>query len=570
MIRQKLETAIKNALGNLGIAAETVVLEHPADISHGDYSTSVALAQAKAAGMNPRELAEKIVAELEKHPIAEVAKIEIAGPGFINFHFSNEHFATTVADISAHAQMWGANGMHAGKKILVEHSSPNLFKPFHIGHVMNNAIGESITRLARHSGAEVTEVSYPSDISLGIGKAVWVILKKGGAEKIQSFATDLEALEYLGDCYVRGTKAFEEDPEAAKEIRAITSQLYEHDAASDAWKAYEAGKDINLAYFKKVTKRLGSKFDAFIYESEAGVEGAKIVRANTPAVFKESEGAHIYEGEQDGLHTRVFINKEGYPTYEAKDVGLMSIKFSRYSPDISIFITDHEQQEYFRVVAAAAGKVNPVWKERTIHRTHGRMSFKGQKMSSRLGGVPLAQTLVDTLHEEVAERSDRLDAVADAASIDAIGIAALKFVILRAMAGKNINFDPDTSLSFDGDSGPYLQYTFVRAKSVLEKAKAEGLTANAAIPDGWTATDIEKVLVKFPDVVAHATEEWAPHHVAGYLLDLAQAFNSWYGNTKIADAADLTSPYKLALTQAFQTTMQNGLYLLGIQVPDKM
>ncbi len=569
-MQEQLKNSIRNALATLGIEAGTIVLERPADILHGEYSTSAALAHAKAAQLAPRALAEKIVAELEKNPVADVEKIEIAGPGFINFRLSKKHFADTVAEIAAQPETWGRNALHAGKKILVEHSSPNLFKPFHIGHVMNNAIGEAITRLARFSGADVTEVSYPSDISLGIGKAVWVILREGGAEKVASFGSELETLAYLGDCYVRGTKAYEDDPEAAKEIRAITAQLYEHETASDAWKTYETARDINLSYFKKITARLGSQFDAFIFESEAGTEGAKIIRANTPAVFKESEGASIYEGEQDGLHTRVFINKDGYPTYEAKDVGLMSLKFARYSPDISIFITDHEQQEYFKVVAAAAGKVNPVWKEKTVHRTHGRMSFKGQKMSSRLGGVPLAQTLVDTLFEEVAERSDRLDTAADRASVDAIGIAALKFAILRVMAGKNINFDPDTSLSFEGDSGPYLQYTAVRAKSVLEKAKAEGIVPAVALPDGWETTIVEKLLAQFPDAVAHATEEWAPHHAVGHLLDLAQAFNSWYGNTKIADAADPASPYKLGITEAFLTTMKNGLWLLGIQMPEKM
>ncbi len=569
-MREQLEHAIKGALKSLGIEAGTIVLEHPAELAHGEYSTSAALAYAKAAQQNPRALAEQIVAELEKNMPAGIDKIEIAGPGFINFRFSNGHFAQMVARIAAEPEAWGKSDMHAGKKILVEHSSPNLFKPFHIGHVMNNAIGEAITRLARFSGASVTEVSYPSDISLGIGKAVWVILKEGGVEKVQSFATDLEALAYLGDCYVRGTKVYEDDPEAAKEIKAITAQLYEHDEASETYKTYEAGKAINLDYFKKITARLGSQFDAFIFESEAGEAGAKIIRDNTPQVFTQSDGAYIYEGEQDGLHTRVFINKEGYPTYEAKDVGLMSIKFARYAPEISIFITDHEQTEYFKVVAAAAGKVNPVWQEKTVHRTHGRMSFKGQKMSSRLGGVPLAQTLVDTLFEEVSERSERLSAETDRATIDAIAVAALKFAILRVMAGKNINFDPDTSLSFEGDSGPYLLYTAVRAKSVLEKAKAEGLSPNVALPENWNATDLEKLIVKFPDIVARSIEEWAPHHTVGYLLDLAQAFNSWYGNTKIADAADPASPYKLALTEAFLATMKQGLYLLGVEMPEKM
>ncbi len=568
-MKDTLEQIVKNALKNLGIEAENVVLEHPAEITNGDYSTSAALAYAKAAQISPRALAEKIVAEIEKNKPTEIEKIEIAGPGFINFYLSKEFFGKAIANVLVDSN-WGKNNSYAGKKILVEHSSPNLFKPFHIGHVMNNAIGESITRIARYSGAEVTLISYPSDISLGIAKAVWVILQEGGVEKIKSFDSTLSALAYLGDCYVRGTKAYEEDPEVAKEIKAITAQLYDQDVDSIAYQVYEEGKIINLTYFQEITARLGSHFDAFIFESEAGVEGAKIIRDNTPTVFKQSEGAYIYEGEQDGLHTRVFINKEGYPTYEAKDVGLMSLKFKKYSPDLSIFITDHEQTEYFKVVSTAAGKVHSEWKEKTVHRTHGRMSFKGQKMSSRLGGVPLAQTIVDTLVEEVALQSKSLHKEADKGTIDAIAIAALKFTILRATAGKNINFDPETSLSFEGDSGPYLQYTAVRANSILQKAKEVQLNPNANIPSGWITTNLERMISRFPDVVTVSINEWAPHHVVGYLVELGQLFNSWYATGKIIDETDEASSYKLALVESFLKTMKNGLYLLGIEVPEKM
>jgi arginyl-tRNA synthetase len=296
----------------------------------------------------------------------------------------------------------------------------------------------------------------------------------------------------------------------------------------------------------------------------------KIIQDNTPEVFKQSEGAYIYEGEQDGLHTRVFINKEGYPTYEAKDVGLMSLKFKRYSPDLSIFVTDHEQTEYFKVVSAAAGKIHKEWSDKTVHRTHGRMSFKGQKMSSRLGGVPLAQTIVDTLYEEVAERTKNFNNELDFHQVNSIAVAALKFTILRATAGKNINFDPETSLSFEGDSGPYLQYTAVRANSILEKAKGVQMSSDVIIPDSWETTNLERMIARFPDVVGEAISGWAPHHVVGYLVELGQLFNSWYATGKIIDETDISSPYKLALTEAFVKTMKNGLYLLGIEVPEKM
>jgi arginyl-tRNA synthetase len=425
---------------------------------------------------------------------------------------------------------------------------------------MNNTIGESINRFARFSGAEVETISYPSDVSLGIGKAVWAFMD-GGVEKLNEFKTEEEKLNYLGNCYVVGTKAMEENPSLEPRIREITKIIYEH-IDSPEYEAYKIGKEINLSYFKNITKSLGSNFDDFIYESEAGKEGEKLVRENTGKIFEESEGAVVYKGEQDGLHTRVFINKEGYPTYEAKDVGLLSLKFSRYNPDLSIFVTDHEQSEYFKVVVTAAGKINSTWKEKTIHRTHGRMSFKGQKMSSRLGGVPIASTLIQAVAEEVKEKSPESSEEIQ----NMIAISALKFTILKSMAGKNINFDPDTSLSFEGDSGPYLQYSTVRSGSVLEKGHVSMEDCNQ--PE--TITDVEKYLDRFPEVAEQCISLWEPHHMVGYLLDLAQAFNSWYGRVKIIDAENKDMPYNLAITRAFQITMKNGLYLLGIETPEKM
>ena len=395
-IKDKIKILTEEALERLSISGADFAVEHPDDLKNGDYSTNAAMVYAKKLRMNPKELADKIVATL-KHAEAEhdfIKDISVAGAGFINFYLSQEFLTSNLERIITDGDSFGKNNIFAGQKILVEHSSPNLFKAFHIGHVMNNAIGESITRLARYSGAEVKVISYPSDVSLGIAKAVWALLEDNGLEKLKQINKPSEIIAYLGECYVRGTRAYDDMLELQPRIKEIAALIYSK-TNSREYTAYLECKELNLAYFKIMTATLGSKFDDFIFESEAGVEGEKIVRENIGNIFKESEGAIIYEGEAYGLHTRVFINKEGYPTYEAKDVGLLSLKFARYKPDLSIFITDHEQSEYFKVVVTAAGKINPIWKDKTVHRTHGRMSFKGQKMSSRLGGVPSAQELLD-------------------------------------------------------------------------------------------------------------------------------------------------------------------------------
>lgn len=561
-IREKIKNLIEKTLNQDGIELVDFSIDHPTEISHGDYSTNVAMILAKKMKANPVSLAEELAKKIEKDE--DVDRVTVAGQGFINFYLSSGFFTKALQEVLTKADEFGKNKLHEGKKILVEHSSPNLFKPFHIGHVMNNAVGESITRLAEFSGTMPIKISYPSDVSLGIGKAVWSLLE-GGAGHLDSLESVGEKLIYLGKCYADGTKAYEENPAIEKRVREITEIIYEK-RESPEYEAYLKGREINLKYFEDITERLGSKFNDFIFESEAGEKGKEIVLKNVGKIFEESDGAIIYKGENDGLHTRVFINKEGYPTYEAKDIGLLFLKFEKYNPDISILVTDREQSEYYKVVLSAAGKINHHWKNKTIHRTHGRMSFKGEKMSSRLGNTPLAVDILDTVAEEV---KNRMTDSPNQERVDEISIAALKFTILKAMAGKNINFDPETSLSFEGDSGPYLQYTRARGNSILEKALNLGIQIEEIKSPG-NITEVEKYLYRFPEVVELSIKEWAPHHIAGYLLSLAQSFNSWYGSTKIVDIENVNASYNLAITKAVGQVIKNGLYLLGIKSPDRM
>jgi arginyl-tRNA synthetase len=196
------------------------------------------------------------------------------------------------------------------------------------------------------------------------------------------------------------------------------------------------------------------------------------------------------------------------------------------------------------------------------------MSFKGQKMSSRLGGAPMAIDLLNAVTEEVIEKAPDM-AVDNAA--DQVAISAIKFSILRAKAGSNINFDPDTSLSFEGDSGPYLQYTAVRAGSLLQKAEKLNLLPNVnTVIDGYVTTDVEKYLNMFDEVVVQSIGEWAPHYLATYLLELAHSFNTWYAGTKIVDIDNINAPQQLAIVLAVRKTLMQGLNILGIQIPNKM
>ena len=563
-IKQTLEKEIVQALEHIGVSGIVPVVEHPGDMSHGDYATNAALLASKHAGKNPTELAEMLVENLRAHNIQFVESIDIAGPGFINFKLSPEYFHSGIQMIADLGSQYGISTVHEGKKILVEHSSPNLFKPFHIGHVMNNAIGESITRLARFSGADVTVISFPSDISLGIAKAIFIILEK---HTVSGEIFKPENIILLGDAYVEGTKRYDEDESIHARVKEISNNLYAQ-IDSPELHVYNACKEFNMNYFEHVAGMLGSKFDGYIFESEAGAIGKDIVLNHVPSVFTKSEGAVVYipDESKKNIHTAVFINSQNNPTYEAKDLGLLFLKFERYDPELSIFITDHQQVSHFEVVLDSALKINKSWTEKSIHRIHGRMSFRGQKMSSRLGGVPVAVTVLDTLVEAVEEKSPGISKKL----AEQIAIGALKFSILRAQAGKNIDFDPDTSLSFEGDSGPYVQYTAVRAGSILQKAHeqfgVQKMDTSPIAPIG----DVERMLLRFPEVVQTSIDTWEPHHMVTYLLILAQSFNSWYAHVRVLDQENKDMPYNIALVQSVAHTLTNGLHLLGIEVPEKM
>lgn len=558
-----LRTAIHTAVAALNFSEVTFSLEHPKELSHGDYMTNVALLVGKQGGKNPVELAKIIVDLLRQKNIDGIETIEVAGPGFINFTLKREVFIPWL--ITAQDSEWGNTEVYKGKKILVEHSSPNLFKPFHIGHLMNNTVGEALYRLAKSSGAQAMPISFPSDISLGVAKAVFVLLEKYG-ENIQ-----IQNVSMLGDAYVEGVRRYKEAEEEQPcgsivyRVKEIADNLYAQ-KDSPEWRLFEKCKAFNIEYFELIVKSLGSHFDSYIFESEAGVEGKKIVLENTPKVFTESEGAIVYVPEESKkLHTAVFINSQGNPTYEAKDIGLLDLKFKKYAPDLSVFVTDAQQVSHFQVVLDAGEKIHKEWKEKSLHRYHGRMSFKGQKMSSRLGGVPLVEDVINTVIEEVKEKNS--DVSPEISRL--VSIAAIKFAILRTQAGKDINFDPDTSLSFEGDSGPYLQYTAVRAGSLLEKAKGLGITPNIDAPVSGTET-LERLIPRFLEVCAESQRAWAPHYVVSYLLDLAQAFNSWYGQGKIIDEDVSATAYRLSIVAATRQTLINGLWVLGIETPEKM
>ncbi|MBN2093816.1 MAG: arginine--tRNA ligase [Candidatus Zambryskibacteria bacterium] len=557
-IQKKIKDWIKKEL-----KMEEIILMHPKDLQNGDFSFFAG------------DKAEEIGKPLSYHKIPEIEKVKWVG-GFINFYLSKEFFTDSVNEINKEGPKF-AKATSGKGKILIDHTAPNPFKEFHIGHLMNNAIGESITRILEVSGAKTIPVSYHGDMGLHVAKTIWGKIQK-------------PELDWSG-AYVYGGINYENHKE---EIKEINKKIYEK-SDPKINKLYEEGKKFSLNSFEKIYEQLGSKFDFHFYESEAGQVGKKIVEKNmspeesanvddgVKKIFEKSNGAVIFRGEnfKPKTHTRVFVNTDGIPTYEAKEIGLAKLKKEKYIYDKSITITANEQDSFFDVVEVAIGEVFPELKGKLLHLSHGMLRLPGGKMSSRTGEVIMAESLINQIKMKVEEKlKDRELSPEEKKQIsEIVAIGAIKYSILKQAIGGDIIFDFDKSISFEGDSGPYLQYTAVRANSVLEKSKFQNpnfktifkfLNSKTKRPEDFEITELERYIYRFPEVVKRAGEEYAPHYIVTYLTELAGAFNSFYGKERIVNEKDLSSPYKIALTRATHNILKFGLNLLAIKVPDKM
>jgi arginyl-tRNA synthetase len=549
MVHDTIANRVAEALQKIGLQGN-VVLEHPSDLSHGDFSCNVAMVLAKQVGESPRELAEKIVAAIPEHE--DIATVEVAGPGFINFRLSEKFFTRTTSEVS---ERWGRGESQQGQRVMVEYTDPNPFKELHIGHLVPNALGESLARLHEYAGAEVRRVTFQGDVGMHVAKAIW------GLQKIGYKAGDTIAAHDLGTGYATGATAYEDDTGAAKEIKELNTTIYTR-SDDEVNALYDAGKAASIAHFEEAYELLGSDFDHYFFESATGPLGQAEVEKNIGTIFEESEGAVIFRGEEYGLHTRVFINQEGLPTYESKDIGLILAKKDWWPCDTAITVTGTEQESYFTVVAKVAEllELSPVGSIKLV--PNGMLKLTEGKMSSRTGDVIPALVFIRDLTSRVKERMQE----ADDNIAEEVAVGAVKYAILKNSAGKDITFDPNNSIALEGDTGPYVQYTYARAESILRKAGGKKTSSERG---GLGVTEIERLLYRFPGVVERAVREYEPHYVANYLSELATAFNSWYAHEQVLDGG-VAQGYKLAVTQAVATTLKNGLWLLGIKTPEKM
>lgn len=542
-------------------------LDQPEDAKHGDYATNIAFSLGRKAGTSPKEAAEEISQKLAADLDDIVEKIEIAGPGFINF-FLKDDVRTDEAEMYAVSDI--ANEPTKGK-VVVEYTDPNPFKLFHIGHLVPNAIGESIARIYEAEGYDVSRVCYQGDVGMHVATTLWG-LKHLGEEMPADDATLREKVAYLGRAYAYGTNALAENESLKQEVADLNKKVFAR-SDDDVNRIYDLGKKWSLDYFETLYKKLGTEFDHYIFESEVGDDGVRIVKEHLGDVFEESEGAIVFKGEDVGLHTRVFVNSQGLPTYEAKELG-NTYRKEKLVPDAmqSIVVTAHEIDEYFRVMKAVLDKIDAPLSSRLLHVSHGMLRLPEGKMSSRKGNVIPAEELIDMVQERIKDRLEdmRVEGEEKAKLVNDISVAAIKFSILKSAPGKDMIFDFEKSLSFEGDSGPYLQYTHARICALLKKAEEAGIDMESYIIEN-PERELEQAIIGYTNVLGKSYRDLGPHHLIQYLLSLTRAFNNMYGRQQVVDETNKEkSAYYVMLATATKNILAHGLYTLGIVAPERM
>jgi arginyl-tRNA synthetase len=543
---QELQAAVKEAVKKLFSVDVEPELTRPEE-QFGDYTTNIAMQLDGNTAKPPREIAKRLAGELRKLP--EVAEVTVAGPGFLNVFLTNKALAKAT---------WSATNLprpNEGQEILVEFGDPNPFKEMHIGHLYSYIVGDAISSLLEASGATVRRLSYHGDVGLHVAMAIWGMQKDGvvpnGASKVTK--------QSIGAYYAKGHQAYENDENAKSEIKEINERLYKRDSET-LNKLHEWGAKNSFAYFEDILQSLDIKTDKRYLESQAAAAGLEVVKKNTGSVFKESQGAIVYEGEKVGLHTRVFITGKGLPTYEAKDLGLAKLKDKDYpEATMSIIITAHEQSDYFKVMLAALNEIDSQLAAKTLHLYHGFLSLSTGKMSSRTGEVYTATKLMGDVNNEAKKL--KLNAG------PGVEHGAIKYGFLRHRLGSDVVYDPAESASLEGNSGPYLQYAHARARSILAKASGNKSAANASNFNP-AERSLARKISQYPEIATHATSEFLPSHICTYLYELAQNFNSFYEKNRVI--GDPRQAVRLKLVGAYADVLKHGLNLLNISAPDKM
>lgn len=600
-IKTSTESAIRTAIKKVsGLSVEQIHLEHPAVETHGDYSSNVAMAtfeQLHASrftlhAKNPRQLAEAIVVELQKDKELQkiVDKIAVAGPGFINFFLKHDALIQQLEEVVNKGEKYGSSDAGKKKTFVIDYSSPNIAKRFAVGHLRSTIIGQAIYNLYKFLGWNGIGDNHIGDWGTQFGKMI-VAIKKWAGKSVDDLTIDeMESL------YVKFHQEAEQDKLLDEKARRAFKNLEDGRAEERAmWKKLV---DRSLEEFQKIYDLLNVKIDVAYGESFYEAMMPTIIEeAKRKGVAVESKGALIIPYPNDALPPSMLLKSDGATTYFTRDLATIKFRKEKWNPELMIYEVGAEQTLHFRQVFWAVELLLWAKREDFVHIPHGLVRLKEGKMSTRKGNViKLEQVL-----EEAINRAKKFNA--DSVISTAVGIGAVKYNDLKHAPSTGYAFDWEEMITLDGNSGPYLQYTFARTRSVLAKARGTRRGARSVSDNALHATSdvpnaeelaILRWIYRFPEVVMSAAKNYAPNEVCTFLYELAQRYNTFYNKHRILDsvedahvarsakrvkvATNFVPPatsfeqrqFRLALTFAVGQVLENGLRLLGIQAPEKM
>jgi len=571
-LSREIYRVVAAVVGKRAVKPEAVILEHPAQPEHGDYSTNIALRVKSKKYPLPLDLAHEIVNRWRSRGLPEsLGKIEVASPGFINLWLKTEVLVSQLERVLEEKDEYGMSSVGQGKTVVIDYSSPNIAKPFGIGHLRSTIIGQALYNLYRFLGFKTIGDNHLGDWGTQFGKII-VAVKKWNQGKIQNLS--IEKLEKL---YVKFHREADKNEKLIDEARVWFKKLEEKDP--EARKIWRACVEVSMKEFNRIYDLLGVKIDYAYGESfYEDKMPAVIERAKKLGIAVESEGALVIKFPELGLPPAMLLKSDGATTYETRDLACIAYRKKRWQPDLYLYEVGAEQKLHFQQTFAAAVKLGYGRPEQFVHVAHGLIRLPEGKMSTRKGKTIHLEAV---LHEAIdrarkiienSETSRGLKKREQAAVARAVGVGAVKYFDLLHHPTTSYVFDWQKAFVLEGNSAPYLQYTYARCRSVWQRGEIANLQLSVS---GLEFNDEELALLRtiyrFPEVVVEAGKNFAPNLICNFLFDLGQKYNLFYHRHPILKAESKERVhFRLALTLAVGQVIKNGLGLLGIETPERM
>ena len=539
------------------------LLAVPPDPALGDYAFPC-FRLAKPLRMAPPKIAEAVCAAWAHADVASVQPVN----GYMNFFLNRANFAEeTMAALQAAGDRFGSSDIGNGKTVCLDYSSINIAKRFHIGHLSTTMIGHSLKRIFDFLGYTTVGINHLGDWGTQFGKMVCAYKKWGNKEDVEARGVDA-----MTELYVRFHEEAEKDPSLEDEGRAWFKKI--EDGDPEAMEIFTWFKEVTLKDAAKVYDQLGVSFDSYAGESFYIDKMEPVIQElRDKNLLTLSNGAWVVDLEEDNMPPCLILKSDGATIYATRDITAAIYRQNTYHFDKCLYVVAYQQDLHFRQIFRVLEKMGYSWAKNCVHVSFGMVSFEGEALSTRKGNVvhleDLLSQAVSKAREIIEEKSPNLENKDEVAR--QVGIGAVVYTDLSSNRIKDIDFRWENALSFDGESGPYVQYTHARCCSLLRKAESLAGTA----PDWSALTDDEaqallRQLSRFPDVVLDAADKYEPSMITRAVTDIAQAFNKYYYEHRILDGEPAQAAARVALADATRSVIKTGLYLIGIEAPERM